>query len=273
MSDLTAGPDLAAVTERQQAVWGRGDFHRVGVSQLIVGELLCRAVPVRAGDHVLDVASGPGNTALAAARRNARVIASDFVPALLETAGRRAEVENLTLVTQVADAQALPFEDASFDVVLSTFGVMFAPDQERAASELLRVCRPGGRIGLACWTPDGLIGRQFMAVARRIPPAPGLKPPARWGTEEGLRELLGDGISELRIEKQAADFCAPSAQALVAHLRQWFGPFQTAFEALDAAGQAELEADLAAAYEDVNVSGNDSILARGDYLEVVAVRV
>lgn len=264
--------NIAEITERQRGVWGRGDFHRVGVSQLIVGELLCRAVPVQAGDRVLDVASGSGNTALAAARRGAEVTASDFVPALLETAARRAEVENLPITTQVADAQDLPFEDAAFDVVLSTFGVMFAPDQEKAASELLRVCRPGGRIGLACWTPDGMIGQQFMTVAQRVPPAPGLKPPVRWGTEEGLRELFADGVSSLRAERQLADFCAPSAKAMVDHLRTWFGPYQAAFEALDEAGRADLEQALIGVIEAANSSQDGRILAHGAYLEIVAER-
>jgi SAM-dependent methyltransferase len=264
--------DLGAVTERQRAVWGRGDFHRVGVSQLIVGELLCRAVPVHAGDRVLDVAAGAGNTALAAARRGADVVASDFVESLLQTAARRAEVENLPLRTQVADAQELPFEDGAFDVVLSTFGVMFAPDQEKAASELLRVCRPGGRIGLACWTPGGMIGQQFLAVAQRVPPPPGLKPPVLWGTEDHLRELFGDGAAEIRASIQRADFCARSPHDVVAHLREWFGPYQAAFEALDEAGQADLEQALIAVLERFDESDDETLLARGDYLEAVVTR-
>jgi ubiquinone/menaquinone biosynthesis C-methylase UbiE len=264
--------DLGAVTERQQATWGRGDFHRIGVSQVIVGELLCRHVPVKAGDRVLDVAAGAGNASLAAARRAADVVASDFVESLLETAARRAEVEHLPLTTQVADAQNLPFEDASFDVVLSTFGVMFAPDQEKAASELLRVCRPGGHIGLACWTPDGLIGQQFVTLAQHVPPPAGLKPPILWGTEPHLRGLFGDGAAELRTSIQQADFCNSSALDHVRHMRQWFGPYQTAFESLDEAGQAALEQALVDLLERFNQSGDETLLARSDYLEAIIAR-
>ena len=264
--------DLAAVTGRQQVVWGRGDFHRIGVSQIIVGELLCRAVAVRAGEHVLDVAAGAGNTSLAAARRGAEVTASDFVPELLDTAARRAEVEGLPLATQVADAQSLPFADASFDVVLSTFGVMFAPDQEKAASELIRVCRPGGRIGLACWTPDGLVGQQFLVVSERVPPPPGLRPPSAWGTATRLEELFGDHIAELSVEVEYADFSHRSSRELVGYLRQWFGPYQTAFEALDADGQAELEQALVDILERFNRSGDGTLLAPAQYLQAVAIR-
>lgn len=264
--------DFSAVTDRQRVIWGRGDFHRVGVSQVIVGELLCRAVAVRAGERVLDVAAGAGNTSLAAARRGADVTASDFVPDLLEAAERRAEAEGLPLDTQVADAQALPFPDASFDVVLSTFGVMFAPDQEKAASELLRVCRSGGRIGLACWTPEGLVGQQFLAVSQRVPPPVGLRPPSQWGTAARLEELLGDGIASLSTEVQYAEFCHRSSGDFVGYFRQWFGPYQAAFEALDADGQAELEQALIDVLERFNRSGDSSLLARSEYLEAVAVR-
>ncbi|PZR67964.1 MAG: SAM-dependent methyltransferase, partial [Solirubrobacterales bacterium] len=225
--------DFEAITERQQTVWGKGDFHRIGVSQVIVGELLCRAVAVRAEERVLDVAAGAGNTSLAAARRGAVVTASDFVPELLVTARRRAEAEGLPLGTQIADAQALPFANGSFDVVLSTFGVMFAPDQAKAASELVRVCRPGGRIGLACWTPEGMVGRQFLTVSKRLPPPPGLLPPSLWGTEERLRELFGSDISSLGVNEEHAEMCHRSSRDLVDHMRRWFGPYQMAFEALD----------------------------------------
>ena len=195
----TPMPDLAAIKARQQQTWATGDFAVVGSLITIVSEQLCEAVDLRAGWVVLDVATGSGNTALAAARRFCEVTGVDFVPALLERGRERAAAERLPVTFLEGDAEALPFPDAAFDAVLSTFGVMFAPNQERAAAELLRVCRPGGKIGLANWTPDGLAAEHFRTVGRHVPPPPGLPPPTRWGTEAGLRELFGDRISALRV--------------------------------------------------------------------------
>jgi SAM-dependent methyltransferase len=266
-----ADPDYNAITARQQFVWSEGDFARVGVMAVIVGELLCEAVDVMPGERVLDVAAGSGNTALAAARRWAEVTASDFVPHLLETAARRAEAEHLPITTRIADAQDLPFPDASFDVVLSTFGAMFAPDQERTAAELARVCRPGGRIGMANWVPDGMVGEMFRTTAAHVPPPAGLRPPSDWGRPERLEELFGATISELRVEHRQLVFRSHSVERVLEHFRTWFGPTKVAFESLDADGQQALANDLMNVWRKHNRA--DTVFAApGEYLEVVAVR-
>jgi len=264
--------NFAGITERQQRAWSQGDFARIGVTAVIVGELLCEAVELHPGERVLDVAAGSGNTALAAARRFAEVTASDFVAELLETAERRAECEGLPLTTRVADAQELPFPDDSFDVVLSTFGVMFAPDQERTAAELLRVCRPGGRIGLACWTPDSVSGQIFRATATHVPPGPGVRPPVEWGRRERLQELLGNGVSALSTEVRQWVLRHFSPETALEWFRRWFGPTIAAFAALDEDGQAALAADLLDVWRRNNRSGDGTLMAPSDYLEVVAVR-
>ncbi|HEX4654524.1 MAG TPA: class I SAM-dependent methyltransferase [Mycobacteriales bacterium] len=264
--------DYAAVTVRQQEMWATGDFHRIGVAQVIVGERLVRAVQVRAGQQVLDVAAGAGNAALAAARRFGEVIASDYVPDLLGTAARRAEAEGLPLRTEVADAQDLPYPDASFDVVLSTFGAMFAPDQEKTASEMLRVLKPGGKLGMANWTPTGFIGQLFAVAARHAPPAPGLNPPSRWGTGQGLQELVGSRGASLEMKERETDFVYPSPSYMLELYRTWFGPTATQFASLDAAGQEAFSADLLALYADWNRAPDDTVLIPSAYLEVVATK-
>lgn len=192
----------ALMTQQAQAMWALGDFARAGAEQVVVAELLSRAINVHPGERVLDVAAGSGNAALAAARRGAAVIATDFVPQLLQAAARRPQAEGLPLETQEADAQRLPFADGAFDVVLSTFGVMFAPDQPRAAAELLRVCRPGGRVGLTAWTSDSVIAAMQAAAARFAPspPLPGARSPLEWGAETRVRELLGRGATDLSVQ-------------------------------------------------------------------------
>jgi SAM-dependent methyltransferase len=264
--------DFGAVTARQQQMWATGDFHRIGVSQVVVGERLVRAVAVRAGQHVLDVAAGAGNTALAAARRFGDVTASDYVPDLLSTAARRAEAEGLPMKTEVADAQNLPYADSSFDVVLSTFGAMFAPDQDKTASELLRVLKPGGKLGMANWTPTGFIGRLFALASKHVPPPSGLNPPSRWGTGEGLHELLGARGASVEIKERETDFVYPSASYMLELYRTWFGPTATQFASLDAAGQEAMAADLMALYADWNRSPDDTVLIPATYLEVVATK-
>jgi SAM-dependent methyltransferase len=261
--------------DRARAVWSTGDFARVGARLVLVGELLCRSVDVHAGERVLDVAAGSGNTAISAARRGARVTASDFVESLLEVAQTRAQVEGLSLATAVADVQALPFEDESFDVVLSTFGAMFAADQQRAADELLRVCRPGGRIGMANWVPNGLMARNQEIVQNHVPPPPSaaaMRQPVAWGDEARLRELFGEHVSELRSEHRTIELCAGSAAALVEFNRTWFGPVRAAFAQLDQQSQARLSADLMAELERFNRATDGTLVAEAEYLEVVAVR-
>jgi len=264
--------DLAAAKAKQQVAWSSGNYAVIGTTLQIVGETLCEAVDVRANDRVLDVATGNGNSALAAARRFARVTGVDYVPSLLEQARARATAEGLEIELLRGDAESLDFADASFDVVLSSFGVMFTPDQERAAAELLRVCRPGGRIGLANWTPEGFIGRLFQLIGRWVPPAPGLRPPSAWGTETRLRELFGDGAREIHATRRDYVFRYESPAHWIHVFRTYYGPVQKAFAALDAGRQAELEDELSSLLRDADVSGGTSLVIPGEYLEVVVER-
>jgi ubiquinone/menaquinone biosynthesis C-methylase UbiE len=270
---MTDAPDLQAVTEVQQQVWSTGDFAKIGVSGQIVQEQLCEAVDVLPGRRVLDVACGAGNGAIAAARRNCVAVGLDYVPALLDRGRERAAAEGYAIEFVEGDAQALPFEDASFDYVISTFGAMFAPDQEKTAAELLRVCRPGGKIGMANWTPTGLVGGGFFRVnAEHAPPPPGVAPPVLWGTEERLRELFGDGISELTITKQYLTFRYPSPEAWLEFFREYFGPMMMAFARVGEEGAAALERDLLDVMREANRAGDEALVAPAEYLEVVAVR-
>jgi len=265
-------PDFTAIKQRQRQVWSNGDYNMLGNRILLISELLCEAVDLRAGQRVLDVASGSGNTALAAARRYCDVTSTDFVPRLLERGKKRAEAEGLEITFQEADAVNLPFPDASFDVVLSTVGAMFAPNQPQVASEMLRVCRSGGKIGMANWTPDGVVGALMRIGSEYMPPPPGLQPPLRWGTEEGLHELLGAGTSSIECCRRSYTFRFASPQHYVDMMRTWFGPVKTTFESLDEAGQQRLTDDLIALCEETNISGDNTLVNEGDYLEVVAVK-
>jgi ubiquinone/menaquinone biosynthesis C-methylase UbiE len=271
MTTESPAPDLGAIKERQQKTWASGDFTRIGNLMVIMGERLCEAADLRSGQRVLDVATGSGNTAISAARRFCEATGIDYVPELIEYARKRAEVEGMEITFEVGDAENLPFEDGSFDVVLSTIGVMFAPDQEKAASELLRVCRPGGRIGLASWTPDGFIGNMFRTIGKHVPP-PGVKPPPLWGTEERLRELFGEEVSSLQTVRRSFIFRYPSARHNVEYLRTYFGPALKAFESLDAEGQKALARDLEELLDRWNTSGDETLVVPGDYLEAVAIR-
>jgi ubiquinone/menaquinone biosynthesis C-methylase UbiE len=267
-----APAELETIKVRQRATWASGDFGIIGTTLQIVGESLCEAVDLRAGSKVLDVAAGNGNCSLAAARRWADVTSTDFVPALLEDAKRRAAADRLPITFQEADAEALPFADGSFDVVLSTFGVMFAPNHVQSARELLRVCRPGGRIGLANWTPRGFIGRLFAVVGRHVPPHPALSSPARWGTEEHLHRLFGADASEVRTTPRDFTFRYRSSGHWVEVFRAWYGPVHRAFAALTPDAQVELERDLIALIDEFNVSGDSTMVVPAEYLEIVAVR-
>ena len=265
-------PDLAAIKEAQQRAWASGDYAMFGAALLIMSELLCEAVDLRPGQTVLDVATGSGNTALAAARRFGETTGIDYVPALLERARERAAAERLEVAFREGDAESIPLPDASFDVVLSTLGVMFAPDQEKVAKELLRICRPGGKVGLANWTPDGFIGNMFRTLGKHVPPPPGIKPPPLWGTEERLRELLGEGVASLGVTQRSYKFRYPSAGHFVEYFRSYYGPTLKAFESLAPDGQEALVEDLEELLEHWNTSGDATIIVPSDYLEVVAVR-
>lgn len=258
----------AGIKARQQAMWASGDFAVIGTTLQLVGELLCEGADVRAGQRVLDVAAGNGNATLAAARRFADVTSTDYVPALLDGGRRRAAAEGLAVVFQEADAEALPFADATFDRVLSTFGVMFAPDHEQAAAELMRVTAPGGRIGLASWTPAGFLGKFFKVVAAHVPPMPGVRSPLLWGTSAHIQDLFPRAT---RIEHLTRHFVFRyrSAQHFVDVFRAYYGPTHKAFAALDADRQAALAADLIALLHENNVSGSSDLMVPAEYLETV----
>jgi len=263
--------DLRTVTELQQKVWSQGDFSVIGNLVVLVAENLAETANVRAGERVLDVACGSGNTAIAAARRTwAPVTGLDFVPALLERGRERAAAEGLEVEYVEGDAQELPFEDDSFDVVLSTFGAMFAPDQQRTADELVRVCRPGGRIGMANWTPGGFVGHLFSTVARHAPP-PRVDPPLLWGTEEHLGRLFGDRVSALDVERRSLVQRFYSPEHWIDTFRTWFGPTKTAFERVGPEGEQALHDDLAALAREHTVE-EETLVIPSEYLEVVAVK-
>jgi ubiquinone/menaquinone biosynthesis C-methylase UbiE len=266
-----AAPDLAAIKAKQQAMWASGDFAVIGTTLQIVGELLCEAADVGGGERVLDVAAGNGNATLAAARRFAHVTSTDYVPALLDGGRRRAEAEGLQVTFEVADAEALPYPDASFDVLLSTFGVMFAPDHPKSSSELLRVCRPGGRIGLASWTPEGFIGEMFRVVAKHVAPPAGVKSPLLWGTRDYLQTLFA-GASAIEHTVRDFAFRYESPEHFVEVFRMFYGPVHKAFGALDANGQAALEADLLTLLRRAARTSAAGLVVPGEYLETVITR-
>jgi ubiquinone/menaquinone biosynthesis C-methylase UbiE len=264
--------DLKALKARQQAAWSSGDYAVIGTTLQIVGEELCEALDIRSGQRVLDVAAGNGNVSLAAARRGCEVAATDYVPALLERARERALAERLTMQFREADAEALPFPDCSFDVVVSTFGVMFTPDQERAAAELMRVCRPGGKIGLANWTPDGFIGQVFKAIGKYVPPAPGAKSPALWGTRARLTELFESQAASIKSAQRSFVFRYRSPEDWLDVFRTYYGPVLKTFAALAPEAQAGLERDLLELIARFNRSGDSSIVVPSEYLEIVITR-
>jgi ubiquinone/menaquinone biosynthesis C-methylase UbiE len=269
---MNALPDLSAVKARQQAAWASGDYAVIGTTLQLVGELLAEACDLRWGERVLDVAAGNGTATLAAARRGCEVTSTDYVPSLVERAAERARAERLRVTTQVADAEALPFADGEFDAVVSTFGVMFTADHARAARELARVCRPGGRIGLANWTPDSLIGRMFGVIGRHLPAPANVPPPSRWGVVEELELLFGSAVESVQVTPRAFRFRYRSAAHFVEVFREWYGPMQKAFAALPAERAAALERDLVALLEERNRGGASSLVVPSEYLEVVIRR-
>jgi SAM-dependent methyltransferase len=268
----TPAPDFAAIKRKQQATWASGDFAVVGTTLQIVGEQLAEAADICAGEKVLDVAAGNGNATLAAARRFAEVTSTDYVPALLDRGSARAAAEGLAVRFLPADVEQLPFADGEFDAVLSTYGVMFAPDHATSAAEMLRVLRRGGRIGLANWTPQGFIGRLFKVIGAHVSPPAGVKSPALWGTEAHLRALFGDAASGMRCESRHFNFRYRSAAHWVQIFRDFYGPTHKAFAALDAAGQAALERDIVALLVEFNTAGERSLVVPSEYLEVVITK-
>jgi ubiquinone/menaquinone biosynthesis C-methylase UbiE len=265
-------PDLAAVKTRQQAAWSSGDFHVVAARITLVAEHLADTADLHAGWRVLDVATGSGNAAISAARHGARAVGVDYVPSLLERGRARAAAEGLDVELLEGDAEALPFEDASFDAVTSVFGCMFAPDHAKAASELVRVVRPGGTIALASWTPEGFIGELFRTTAAHVPPPAGVRSPMLWGTEGHLRDLFGDEIASLEVAERTFTFRAESPEAFVDMFRTWYGPTLKAFESLDGPGQQALELDLVQLARRWDRLGTDAIAIPATYTEAVAVR-
>lgn len=272
LESRTPAPDFAAIKERQQATWASGDFAIIGTTLQIVGESLAEAVDVRAGERVLDAAAGNGNATLAAARRFANVISTDYVPSLLDKGRERARAEGLSVQFQTADVEDLPFADRSFDIVLSTFGVMFAPNHDRSAREMLRVLRDGGRLGMANWTPDGFIGRLFKVIGAHLPPPVGLKSPALWGTESHIVELFGARATDIRCERRHFNFRYRSAAHWVQVFRDFYGPTHKAFAALDETGKQGLERDIIALLDQMNTAGAASLVVPSEYLEIVITK-
>jgi len=268
--DATAQPtpDLAALKSRQQSAWASGDYSVIGARLQIVGENLCEALDLRSGEKVLDIAAGNGNATLAAARRWAEVTSTDYVPELLERGRERAIANGLAVNFQQADAEALPFKDASFDVVVSTFGVMFTPDQDKAAKEMLRVSRRGGRIGMANWTPESFIGQVFKTIGKHIPPMPGVRSPALWGTKARLEEMFG-GQAGIEATSRMYNFRYRSPAHWLEVFRTWYGPVYKAFEALPQPGKTALEEDFLALIARFNRAKDGTMVVPAEYLEVV----
>jgi len=266
----TTPPDFAAIKGRQQAAWGSGDYAVIGTTLQIVGESLAEACDLRCDERVLDVAAGNGNATLAAARRGCAVTSTDYVGSLLERGAERARAERLEVSFQVADVESLPFADASFDAVVSTFGVMFAPDHVRSAAEMARVCRPGGRIGLANWTPDGFIGQLFKVLGRHVAPPAGVTPPSKWGVESHVRELFGRRLAAIAVVPRTFSFRYRSAAHFVDVFRTWYGPVHKAFASLPPDQAEALQRDLIELLERSNRAGPDSLVVPSEYLEIVA---
>lgn len=272
MNMTATATDFQTIKMKQQATWASGDFAVIGTTLQIVGEQLAEAADIRAGERVLDIAAGNGNATLAAARRFARVTSTDYVSALLDKGRMRADAEGLDITFQYADAEQLPFEDGSFDVAVSTFGAMFAPEPPRTASEMLRVVRPGGRIGLTNWTPEGFIGQLFKVIGRYVPPPAGLTSPALWGTEPYIVKLFGTHATDIRCVRRHFNFRYQSSAHWLQIFRDFYGPTHKAFAAVDAATAEAMAADITELLERLNVAGPGSLVVPGEYLEAVVVK-
>ena len=271
-SQTSVLPDLAALKARQHGAWSSGDYAIVGTTLQIVGEELCEALDIRSGQKVLDVAAGNGNATLAAARRWCEVVSTDYVPSLLERGRSRAAADGLSIEFKEADAEALPFADASFDAVVSTFGVMFTPDQDKAAAELNRVCKRGGKIGLANWTPEGFIGQVFKTLGKYLPPPAGTKSPALWGTEARIKEMFGPSAASIRSERRNFNFRYRSPEHFLDVFKSYYGPMLKAFAALDAANQQGFRNDLLALMARMNRADDGTMVVPSEYLEVVITK-
>ena len=271
LDTATSQPDLAAVKQRQQQAWASGDYHAVAALIMVVAERLVDAADLHAGWRVLDVATGSGNAAIAAARLGVRSVGVDYVPSLLERARVRAAAEGLAVELEAGDAEALPFPDASFDAVTSVFGSMFAPDHEKVAAELLRVTRPGGTIALASWTPDGFLGDFFRTMATHVPPPAGVRSPMLWGTESHLRDLFGDGIASLDAVERTFTFRFQAAVEFVSYFRTWYGPTLKAFAALEGSAREALELDLVVLSRRFDRNGGATTAIPATYTEAIAV--
>ncbi|WP_197685091.1 class I SAM-dependent methyltransferase [Bradyrhizobium canariense] len=271
-SALPASPELTSLKIRQQAAWSSGNYAIVGTTLQIVGEELCEALDLRAGSKVLDVAAGNGMASLAAARRWCDVTSTDYVPALLERGRARASAEGMAIEFVEADAENLPFDRDSFDTVVSTFGVMFTPNQDQAAAELLRVCKPKGKIGLANWTPEGFIGQVFKTLGKYLPPPANTRSPALWGTKARLSEMFDAGASSIKAESRIFNFRYRSPEHFLEVFRTFYGPVLKAFAALDAAKQEELRNDLHALIVRMNRAGDGTMIVPSEYLEVVITK-
>jgi ubiquinone/menaquinone biosynthesis C-methylase UbiE len=267
-----AAPDLIAVKTKQQGAWSSGDYAIVGATLQIVGEDLCEALDLRSGQSVLDVAAGNGNATLAAARRWCDVTSTDYVPTLLERGQARAQAEGWKIEFKEADAEALPFGKSSFDAVVSTFGVMFTPNQDKAAAEMLRVCKSGGKIGLANWTPDGFIGQVFKAIGRQLPPPAGVKSPALWGTQTRITELFGTQAASIDARKREFMFRYRSPQHWMDVFKTYYGPLLKTFAALKPDAQEELHDDLLDLIERLNRAKDGTMVVPSEYLEVTVVK-
>ena len=268
---MNAPVDFPALKLRQQAAWSSGDYAVIGTTLQIVGEMLAEACDLKYDEHVLDVAAGNGNATLAAARRGCIVTSTDYVTTLLDRGAERARAERLDVTFKVADVEALPFEDARFDAVLSTFGVMFAPDHVTAAAQMARVVKPGGRIGLANWTPEGFIGQLFKTMGQYLPPAAGMKSPSLWGTEAHLKMLFGDKVN-MMVQRKNFVFRYKSPRHWLEVFKSFYGPVLKAFAALDPAIQTALETDLLALAGRFNIAADGTMVLPSEYLEVVAMK-
>lgn len=270
-SAIPPAVDFATIKSRQQVAWGSGDYAVVGTTLQIVGETLCEAIDLRSNQRVLDVAAGNGNATLAAARRFAEVVSTDYVATLLDRGRERAKADHLQIAFKEADAEALPFAEASFDVVLSTFGVMFTPNQEQAASEMLRVCKPGGKIGLANWTPESFIGQLFKTIGKYVPPAPGVKSPALWGNKAHLDALFG-AKATVAAQSRHFTFRYKSPRHWLDVFRGYYGPVLKAFAAVEPTAREALEKELLALLDRFNGARDGTLVAPSEYLEVVITK-